>query len=495
MGYLDVSEFIFNNEPLRGFSISCIDNVRLDINDIQVTFQKNRAIVFNIIIDNIELIKYLNKDRTLNKIQGKYYHYNFVATIDNYKNIEVHPPFCTYNIIIDLIEFSKKDFFSIDSNDKFKLQIIPTQNMLKYMKRIKKETLFNFEDITYVEYNSRLRYLLELNSLIYDTPILIEYLTISKGTIQNFMFQSQNINEHTINRLDDSFQMYSNSHYISNLEKYLSNFILFRKSEHLINLLLKTYFINHMYLGKEHFNLNDISGFIDLFDGIFINLKIEKENLNDTKSQREKVSNNSNLKSKIDYILETLDSSLKLYEIDKSNLSQTLSNFRNMVRHQKAFKKYDLNKLLTFSQGVLKLYIIKHILKVSNDDYDMDRILSNFNIYPLIEHKYNYKGNEIIVYNTKLDNYGHNKLVENSTYYNTLISYEKFKKVQPNEFIYDETYTKEIKKIYIDDYDTIRRALIFFGIIIVDNKILQEDRPTYRLNLTYDELKKNLLNK
>ena len=66
MSYLDVNKFSFDNEELRGFILSDIDELKINITDIKVVFQKNRAIVFNIVIDDVKTIKYLNKESVKN---------------------------------------------------------------------------------------------------------------------------------------------------------------------------------------------------------------------------------------------------------------------------------------------------------------------------------------------------------------------------------------------------------------------------------------------
>ena len=487
MSYLDVNKFSFDNEELRGFILSDIDELKINITDIKVVFQKNRAIVFNIVIDDVKTIKYLNKE-SIKIIKGAYYHYSFIATVESSQNIGMHSPFFTYNIIIDLIDFSKDETFFINSDEKYNLEITPTQNMIKYMDRRKQDDLFKFENITFDDYNLQYRHLLELNSLIYNTPILIEKVIIKNETTRNILFQSQNVNEYLINKLLENYPLLKNGHFTCNLDKYLDNFVEFKNSQNTINLLLKIYLIDDMFSGKENYNLNDISGFIDLFDGIFIKLK-ELENITITQEIRFE-----NFEKKIIYVLNKIDTELNEYIItDDETLSKYLQEFRHMIRHQHPFKQYDLNKLYTFSIGVLKLYIIKYILKINKEDYDLNRLLSDFNIYPLVKHKYKYLNKEIIIYNTTLDNYGNKILNENTTYYQTLISNPLFSKAKPTDFIYDDSFVKEIKKIYIDDSDNIRRALIFFGIITMDKSILQGNDETYYLDIEYDELMDNIL--
>lgn len=489
MSYLDVNKFSFNGEEIRGFIINDIDEITLNITDIKVTFQKNRAIVFNIIIDNVDTIKYLNKTISINLIKGEYYHYKFMATVDNFNNRGLHSPFYTYDIVVDLIDFSKNDNFFINSNSKIHLQIIPTENMVDYMKRVKKEELLNFNDVTYQKYSSELKYLLELNSLIYGTSILIEKVLLKN----NVLFQSQNINEHTIQRLGEIYPLLKNGHFVPSLEKHLNNYIDFKNSKNTIDLLLKTYFIDDVVIGKENYNLNDISGFIDLFDGIFFNLKIELENIKNSKTQRSKLDKEYDLKKKIEYILEKLEPNLKQfkYDIDQNEeVPEILSGFRNMIRHQKDFKEFDLHKIMDFSKGVLKLYIIKHILKINDTDYNIDRILTDFNIYPLIEHKYRYLNKEVTIYNTRpRESYLNKKLTDNT--FSALQQCEDFKDVKPEDFIYDDTQTKKLQMIYIDNEDKIRRALLFFGIVIYNKNILQEEKAAYPLTLTYNELMEN----
>jgi len=498
MSYIDVNKFSFNDEQLRGFVLSDIDELKINITDIKVVFQKNRAIVFNIVIDDVKTIKYLNKE-SVKIIKGAYYHYLFIATVESSQNIGMHSPFFTYNIIIDLIDFSKDETFFINSDEKYNLAITPTQNMIKYMDRRKQDDLFKFENITFDDYNLKYRHLLELNSLIYNTPILIEKVIIKNETTRSILFQSQNVNEYIINKLLENYPLLKNGHFTCNLDKYLDNFVEFKNSQNTLDLLLKVYFLSDIFNGKENYHLNDISGFIDLFDGVFYKLDGEKENVTrycKSKNCQQEYSFDKeySLGHKINFILDKLEPELKKYKLDNDETqAKILSSFRNMIRHQLPFKQYDLNKLYTFSMGVLKLYIIKYILKVDEEDYDLNRLLADFNIYPLIKHKYKYLNKEIIIYNTTLDNYGNKILSENTTYYQTLISNPLFNKAKPIDFIYDDSFVKEIKKIYIDDSDNIRKALIFFGIITMDKSILQGKDETYYLDIEYDELMDNIL--
>lgn len=47
-------KFSFNDETLRGFVIEEINDEKIEINDIEVKFQINRAIVFDIVIEPSE---------------------------------------------------------------------------------------------------------------------------------------------------------------------------------------------------------------------------------------------------------------------------------------------------------------------------------------------------------------------------------------------------------------------------------------------------------
>lgn len=493
MSYLDVKDFKFNNEMLRGFIIDSIDNKKVNISDIQVKFQNNRAIVINLISDNTEIIKYINNE-DIKELKGKYYHYFFKATIESKLNIGFHSPFYTFNIIVNLIEFSDTNVFFINSNKQFNISIVSTENMQSFIKRRKLLSLFDFQDLVFSDYQEKYRYLLELNSFIYDTPILIERVYLTKSDDVNILYQSQNIDKNNEKELSEVVHIIRRGHFKSNLSNYLDNFVEFKRSKNTLNLLLKIYLLTDIFDGKIDYHLNDISGFIDLFDGIFYQLGGKKEA--QTKICK-KCDYKSNFKKdyplsfKIDFVIKKLESRLNNYGIDKDkNISNILSKFRNMIRHQNDFKEHDLDKIFTFSKGVLRLYLIKHILKMNENDYDINMILEEFNIYSLVKHIYKYKNEEIIVLNTKIDNYNHHVLAENSTYYTILREQVIFKDVLPEEFIYSAC--KEVKKIYIDEKDKIKRNLIFFGIVIYNDEILKSKNDRYLNNITYDELKINL---
>ena len=454
-------KFSFNDETLRGFVIEEINDEKIEINDIEVKFQINRAIVFDIVIDRNDIDK-----NELKTIKGRFYKYNFFATIYEVENIGSNYPFFRYRLLVNSIEFSNKNIFFMQSEEKFDLEIIPTKNMIHFQERIDKKDLFVFKNITCEDYNKKYRYLLELNSFIYKTPVLIEKLFFYQKDISNIIFQSQELSEDILNELSENY-----------------------------NMLLNLYLISEIFSGKSQYNLNDISGFIDLFDGIFKKIDGKKEKLNRKCKQcnfENRFEKEYSLKFKIDYILYYLEPELIKYEIDKDkNLSETLSNFRNMIRHQNPYKKFDLEKLIIFSEGVLRLYVIKHILKMSSDDYDIYKMLSYFNIYPLVQHKYKYKEEEIIFYNTNLNNENW-KLSENSYIFSILKTDESLKDSQAEDFIYVENFTKELKKIYIDDKDEIGNALKLSDILIYKNKIIQNEKNIYKISLSYEEVIKKL---
>ena len=493
MAYIsNPNEISFNGESLRGFVIEEINDEKIEINDIEVKFQINRAIVFDIVIDRNDIDK-----NELKTIKGRFYSYKFFATIfsatHKASNVGSSYLFFRYIIVIDLIEFSRKNIFFIQSEKKFDLKIIPTENMINFQKRVNKKDLLDFTNITYDEYDKKYKYLLDLYSFVYKTPVLIEKLFFYQKDISNIIFQSQELSEDILNELSENYNMLFNIHFNPNLEKYLDNYLELKKQDDLLNMLLNLYLISDLFSGKKQYNLNDISGFIDLFDGVFNKLNGKKEEITVNCKQcnfAKNLEKEHSLKFKINYILNYLELGLIRYEIDK-DLSQALSNFRNMVRHQKPYKEFDLEKLLKFSKGVLRLYVIKHILEMSSDDYDINQILSDFNIYPLVQHKYKYKEEEIIFYNTNLNNENW-KLSENSYIFSILKTDESLKDSQAEDFIYVENFTKELKKIYIDDKDEIGNALKLSDILIYKNKIIQNEKNIYKISLSYEEVIKKL---
>ena len=65
-----------------------------------------------------------------------------------------------------------------------------------------------------------------------------------------------------------------------------------------------------------------------------------------------------------------------------------------------------------------------------------NKMLSYFNIYPLVQHKYKYKEEEIIFYNTNLNNENW-KLSENSYIFSILKTDERLKDSQAEDGIRD----------------------------------------------------------
>ena len=185
MAYIsNPNEISFNGESLRGFVIEEINDEKIEINDIEVKFQINRAIVFDIVIDRNDIDK-----NELKTIKGRFYKYNFFATIYEVENIGSNYPFFRYRLLVNSIEFSNKNIFFMQSEEKFDLEIIPTKNMIDFQERIDKKDLFVFKNITCEDYNKKYRYLLELNSFIYKTPVLIEMLFFYQKNILLLILQ------------------------------------------------------------------------------------------------------------------------------------------------------------------------------------------------------------------------------------------------------------------------------------------------------------------
>jgi len=276
-------------------------------------------------------------------------------------------------------------------------------------------------------------------------------------------------------------------------------FLSFKNSDNILGILLKEYFLSEVFSGNKTVNLNDISGLIDLFDGIFFKLKVDLEDINQSKRQRDKLDKEYNLEQKIDYILEKVEPELKKYKIDDDkNISKLLSNFRHYIRHQ-LDKHIDIfqdnskkQKIYDFSYGVLKLFIIKQVLKIDSCDYDLYRILSDFNIYPLVRHVYKYIDKEIIIYNTQIkEKYMNKILTDNTTYFLTLKENNEFENAKAEDFIYDDTKTEELKKIYIDKEDRLSNAILMHGVIVYNEKIIKSDKY-HNIIRSYEELKKIL---
>ena len=144
MAYIsNPNEISFNGESLRGFVIEEINDEKIEINDIEVKFQINRAIVFDIVIDRNDIDK-----NELKTIKGRFYKYNFFATIYEVENIGSSYPFFRHSLVIDLIEFSNKNIFFMQSEEKFDLEIIPTKNMIDFQERIDKKADLKQDSIT-----------------------------------------------------------------------------------------------------------------------------------------------------------------------------------------------------------------------------------------------------------------------------------------------------------------------------------------------------------
>lgn len=533
MNILNIEKDIDFTDNILNCIINEINGQEINIYNVELKFQKNRTIIFTVYSDEL-----IFRDEIKN-IKGVYFNYKFFATILENGNNDLSMLSNQYVYIIDLIEFSKNNNFFINSETKFNLNIKPTKNFsdyidneiqrrnYKYEKKLKsflKEkninqinfpkdrefinskniislpidsyiiddyvvdikilnkdeelaNLFYFKDITYEEYNSKIKYIMELYSLIYDIPILIEKVIIDKSVL----YQSQYIKIDSIDRLDNKTSINKNNHFKINLNQYLNNFILFKNDKTVVSLLLKTYFLTDLYNDKNEYNLNDISGFIDLFDGIFLQLK-EVNNIEIT----EKIKF-GDFEKKIIYVLNNLEKELDNYIVENITFTKYLKEFRHMVRHQHPYKSYNLDKLYDFSKNALKLYIIKYVLKIDNSDYNLDRILSDFYIYPLVKHVYKYLDKEILIYNTQIkENYMNKVFTNNTTYFLTLKQNDEFKNANVEDFIYDDTQTVELKKIYIDRQNKLTNSLLFDGIIIFNNQIIKSNE-FHNFIGTYDD--------
>lgn len=555
MNILNIEKDIDFIDNILNCIINEINGQEINIYNVELKFQKNRTIIFTIYSNEL-----IFRDEIKN-IKGIYFNYKFVATILKSGKNDFSMLSNQYVYIIDLIEFSKNDNFFINSETKFNLNIKPTKNFsdyiddeikrknYKYEKKLKSfleekninqinfpkdrefinskniislpidsyviddyvvdikilnkdeelANLFNFKEITYEEYNLKIKYILELYSLIYDTPILIEKVIIDKSVL----YQSQFLDTKLADRILNKNSFFKNNHFTINLYKYLDNFLSFKNSDNILDMLLKEYFFNEIFIGIDTINLNDIAGLIDLFDGIYYRLGGKKEKQS-KKCKNCHFENNFNkeynLEFKIEYVIDKLESELKNYEIDKeSNTAKVLSQFRNSMRHPlkkySAILKNPLNcqKIYNFSYGVLKLYIIKLILQINNSDYNLYRILSDFSIYPLVKHVYKYLDKEILIYNTQIkENYMNKVFTNNTTYFLTLKQNDEFKNANVEDFIYVDTQTEELKKIYIDRQNKLTNSLLFDGIIIFNNQIIKSDKYHNFIG-TYEDFE-NLIN-
>jgi hypothetical protein len=531
--------------------ISAINGIEINICNVELKFQKNRTIIFTIYSRES-----IFRDEIKN-IKGTYFNYNFFATILENGNNDFSMLTNKYVYIIDLIEFSKNDNFFINSKIKSNINIIPSKNFSDYIDdEIKRKNyrcekqleeflkekninqidfskdrefisrkniielpidsyiiddyvvdikilnkdgelakLFNFKDITYEDYNSKLKYIMQLYSLVYGTPILIKKVFIDKAVL----YQSQFFDAKLIDRISDKNFFYRNNHFTISLYKYLDVFLSFKNSDSLLDILLKKYFLSEVFSGNDTVSLNDIAGFIDLFDGIYYCLDGKKEK--HTKECK-KCGNSNNfdkeysLKHKIEYVIDKLEPELKKYKIDNdNNTAEFLSKFRNSMRHQleknvEIFKNTSKKqKIYEFSHGVLKLYIIRHVLKIDSCDYNLYRMLSDFNIYPLVKHVYKYLDKEIVIYNTQIkENYMNKVLTDNTKYFLTLKENDEFKNTKAEDFIYDDTQTKELKTIYIDKEDKSSNAILFNGVIVYNNEIIKSDKY-YNFIGSYEDFK------
>lgn len=92
------------------------------------------------------------------------------------------------------------------------------------------------------------------------------------------------------------------------------------------------------------------------------------------------------LDKKIIFVLDCLENKERNHVIkDKEAFSKYLQQFRNMVRHQKTYKQFDLEKIYIFSKKVLKLYIFKYIIKIDDSKYNANMLYDELDIFRLIE--------------------------------------------------------------------------------------------------------------
>lgn len=558
MSFISIEKDINFSDNILNCQITKINKEKVSIFNAEIKFQKNRTIIITLYSNET-----IEKDN-ISKIEGKYFNYNFSSTISEsidgsfsmYRDNFV----CEYILIVDLIEFSNNNTFFINSKEKHDINIFPSKNFSSYIekeisrknninkKKLKEylsnkninqidfskdrdfildkninslttdnyiideyvvnikilnkdkelAKLFNFTNIRYEDYDLKIKYIMELYTMIFDSPILIEKVLIDK----NILFQSQSLNINLIDEVTNKDDFFRNNHFTISLYKYLDKFLDFRKSNSILNNLLKEYFLREIYNGKEFLNLNDISGLIDLFDSIYniLDGKKEKKSVKckkcDAKNSFEK---EYPLKYKIDYVIDKLEPELKKYRVDNdNNTSVFLSKFRHSIRHQLDNNLEIFNDISTkqkaydFTHGILKLFIIKQILQIDIQDYNLNRILSDFRVYPLVKHTYSFFDKEVFIYNTQQkENFYNKTLSKNTTYFLTLKEYKEFESSNPEDFIYDEKKSLELKKVYIDKEDKLRNSLLHSGIIVIDDKIYKSDKYN-RFNNTYEDFKSNL---
>ena len=82
MAYIsNPNEISFNGESLRGFVIEEINDEKIEINDIEVKFQINRAIVFDIVIDRNDIDK-----NELKTIKGRFLN---IISLQQYMKLKI----------------------------------------------------------------------------------------------------------------------------------------------------------------------------------------------------------------------------------------------------------------------------------------------------------------------------------------------------------------------------------------------------------------------
>lgn len=469
--YKEPNDFIFDNSEIRGFEIKSFLGENCHIVNIVVKFKSTRTIVFEIITDDRNVISKLANKEINGKISGIYYDYKFLATIKKHRKIANNYKYNKYEIAVDLIEFGTKDVFFINSKDKFNIEIIPTNSLVEYSNDKKK---LKFEDITFEELKKKYIYIAELYSAIYKQHVMIEKIYCSNEINKNIIFRTQYIDDKLSNNLEGNiFMTIKNNHFSKDMHKYIDKYIDFKETETYLNLLLHNYLIYDLFDGKEIYTLNDISGFIDLFDGIFIDIKIKNKEVENTNNERNRLSRCFSLKEKIKYVLKQLELNLpKVHLHNNKEAFSILADFRNNIRHQKKYEHYNLDEIFIFSEGVLRLYFIKYILAINSNDYDIENVLAGFNIYNIIEYKFTYKDKEILLYSTSSYIQKIKGLSSSCPVFKILKKEPYYLDITEKDLVYDESHTKKIKTIFLDENNEILYCIWNSGLFIMDKKIL-----------------------
>ncbi len=298
-------------------------------------------------------------DNKAQKIRGLYGKCYFEANIS--KTLTANYP---ETKILDYIYFTYQDSLFLD-DDVIEIDISTNDIYTKYLKR------YNYPKViktTWLDFQNKYIYYCEMLTIIHQVAIIPKLIHIKANKKEAILFQSH-IYKDEKETFTTKFRAIDNSFVAYNPNIYLENYVDYKIRSNTFNILLYTYLYDYVITKKKDYYLNDIAGFIDLFDAMFYNVGGQINKMSHTCcccGYSKKYKTEHAMKVKIKYISNKLN-----FKIDKNTI-EILTKFRNTIRHprNKSLNFIDIDKVISYCGNMVYVYFMKCVLKIESDDFD-----------------------------------------------------------------------------------------------------------------------------